>query len=171
MAKGMRAYMNKRVPGTFKIQITSMVDMFVIILVFLLKSYTTSPVDITPTADMQLPASASYDDPVDVLKMAITKKGIFVENKLIASFDEKGDLAKAEIDTKDPQFIASLFKELDEQAQKTKDIAKQNETVAFDGRLLVQADKDLPYPLLQKIMYTSMLAGYAELKLAVASNL
>ena len=43
----MKKYMEKRLTSAFKIQITSMVDMFVIILVFLLKSYTTSPVNIT----------------------------------------------------------------------------------------------------------------------------
>jgi len=170
MAKSMRAYMNKRTASTFKVQITSMVDMFVIILVFLLKSYSTSPVEVAPSKDMMLPMSASYDDPVDVIKMAVTKKGIFVENKKVADLDEKGNLAKGDLDTSDPQFIGALFKELDAQAQKTKNIAKVNDTVEFDGRVLLQADKDLPYALLQKVMYTSMLAGYAELKLAVNSR-
>lgn len=167
----MRSYTgNRRVASTFKIQITSMVDMFVIILVFLLKSYSTSPVDISPSDDLHLPTSASYEDPVDVVKMAVTKKGIFVENKRIVEIDEKGNLLAGDIDSKDPQFIMALFKELDEQAQKTKDIAKVNETVEFDGRILMQADKELPYALLQKVMYTSMLAGYADMKFAVASK-
>jgi biopolymer transport protein ExbD len=170
MAKSMRAYMDKRVAATFKVQITSMVDMFVIILVFLLKSYTTSPVDIPPTADLRLPTSSSYDDPVDVVKMAVTKKGIFVDDKVVVEFGPDGRMPASVMDAKDPQFIQPLFKALDDQAQKTKDIAKKNETVEFDGRILVQADKDVQYALLQKVMYTSMLAGYADLKLAVASR-
>jgi biopolymer transport protein ExbD len=169
MAKGMRSYMNKRTASTFKVQITSMVDMFVIILVFLLKSYSTSPVEITQNEDIRLPASSSYEDPVDVVKMAVTKKGIFVEDQKIVDL-ENGDVLAEARDPKDPQFIMALFKALDEQAQKTKDIAKQNETVEFDGKILMQADRDLPYSLLQKVMYTSMLAGYADMKLAVASK-
>ncbi|MEK6554759.1 MAG: biopolymer transporter ExbD, partial [Bdellovibrionota bacterium] len=66
---GMKRYMEKRLTSAFKIQITSMVDMFVIILVFLLKSYSTSPVNINPSKDLTLPVSSAMQDPEDVLKM------------------------------------------------------------------------------------------------------
>lgn len=165
----MKQYMEKRVPSTFKIQITSMVDMFVIILVFLLKSYSTSPVNITMNEDLRLPASSSFTDPEDVVKLIVSKAGIFVEEKRVVEFKD-GQLAGTDVDKADPQFIRALFEELDQTAKKTKDIAEKNDTIEFDGRILMQADKDLPYALLQKVMYTSMLAGYAEMKLAVASD-
>ncbi len=166
---GMSRYMEKRLPSTFKIQITSMVDMFVILLVFLLKSYSTSPVNINPSDDLRLPASTSYTDPVDVVKMMVSSKGIFVEDQRVVEF-ENGTLRKADLDHNDPQFISALFKALDDQAKKTKDISDVNETVEFDGQILVQADRELPYKVLQKVMYTSMLAGYADVKLAVVSD-
>ena len=56
------------------------------------------------------------------------------------------------------------------QAKKTRDIASLNDTVEFDGKILMQADRDLPYAILQKVMYTSMLAGYADMKLAVVGK-
>lgn len=168
-SSGMRQYMDRRVPSTFKIQITSMVDMFVIILVFLLKSYSTSPVNVVMNEELRLPASTSYTDPEDIVKLVVSKKGIFVEEKKVVDL-ENGQLTAADIDKVDPQFIRALFQELDETAKKTKDIAEKNDTVEFDGRVLMQADRDLPYALLQKVMYTSMLAGYAEMKLAVASD-
>lgn len=170
MGRGMKKYMDRRLSASFKIQITSMVDMFVIILVFLLKSYTTSPVNITPGPDMTLPISTSYQDPEDVLKVLVSKKGVFVEDKQVVAFNEKGEFAARDIDSADASFIPTLFKELDEKAKSTQDIAKVNDTVEFDGRVLMQADKDLPYAMLQKVMYTSMLAGYANVKLAVASR-
>jgi biopolymer transport protein ExbD len=170
MARGMKKHMERRLPSTFKIQITSMVDMFVIILVFLLKSYSTSPVNIAPSEDLKLPSSTAWEDPKDVLKMVVSKKGVYIEDKEVLKFDEKGGLVKADIDANDPSFLPALFQELDEKAKVTHDIAKVNETVEFDGQVLVQADKDLPYTVLQKVMYTSMLAGYANVKFAVASK-
>ncbi|MBK9039378.1 MAG: biopolymer transporter ExbD [Bdellovibrionales bacterium] len=170
MAGGIKRHMEKRLPSTFKIQITSMVDMFVIILVFLLKSYSTSPVNITPNADLRLPTSNSLQEPVDVIKMVISKKGVFIEDKRVVEFDASGSLNSKDIDASDPSFIPGLFKELDEKAKQTQDISKQNETVEFDGRVLMQADRDMPYSLLQKVMYTSMLAGYPNVKLAVAAK-
>lgn len=170
MGSGIKKHMEKRLPATYKIQITSMVDMFVIILVFLLKSYSTSPVNITPTDDLRLPASTSLKEPTDVLKMVISKKGVFVEDKKVVEFDSSGSLDIKDQDKSDPSFIPNLFKELDEKAKQTQGISKLNETVEFDGNVLVQADRNIPYSLLKKIMYTSMLAGYPNVKLAVASK-
>ena len=170
MGSGMKKYMEKRVPSTFKIQITSMVDMFVIILVFLLKSYSTSPVNINPSEQLKLPSSTSYEDVKDVLKMVVSKQGVHVEDAEVIKFDEKGEFVKKDLDPNDNLFIPTLFEALDQKAKLTQDIAKMNDKVEFDGQVLVQADKDLPYALLQKIMYTSMLAGYANVKFAVISK-
>ena len=167
--RGMKKHMDKRTPATFKIQITSMVDMFVILLVFLLKSYSTSPVNITPDDNLRLPASTSMKDPLDALKLVVSKKGIFVDDKKIVDLQE-GKIDVKDVDASDTNFIRSLYAELDVQAQKSKSIAKVNETVEFDGKVVMQADRDLPYEILRKVMYTSMMAGYSDVKIAVLST-
>lgn len=168
--RGLKKYMERRSPSTFKIQITSMVDMFVILLVFLLKSYSTSPVNITPSDKLTLPVSTSTKDPVDVLKVVVSKDGIYVDEKQVVKFDEKGEVALTDLDANDTNFIRSLYTELDVQATKSRDIAKVNETIEFDGKVLMQADRGMPYALLRKVMYTSMLAGYSDVKIAVVMN-
>ncbi len=165
----MSRFNNGRVPAGFKIQITSMVDMFVILLVFLLKSFSTSPVQINPSAELKLPESTSTSDPVDVIKLIISKNGIFVEDSKVVDLKE-GALQKQDIDSNDPNFIKNLYSELDKHASRMKDIAKVNTETKFDGQILMQADKDLPYELLKKVMYTSMLVGYSDVKLAVMSK-
>jgi biopolymer transport protein ExbD len=161
--------MDRRAPSTFKIQITSMVDMFVILLVFLLKSYSTSPVNITPNDKLALPVSTSTKDPVDVLKLVVSKAGIFVEDKKVLDLKD-GKIDVKEVDASDTQFIRALYTELDVQAQKSRKIASVNETVEFDGKVIMQADRGLPYELLRKVMYTSMMAGYSDVKIAVMSK-
>lgn len=158
---------SRKVPNNFKIQITSMVDMFVILLVFLLKSFSTSPVQVTPTKDLALPTSTSATEPVDVVKLVVSKIGVFVEENKVLDLD-KGQLNTAEVDPNDDRFLPNLFKALDQQAEQMRSIAQVNKAVEFDGRILMQADKDLPYSLLQKVMYTSMMAGYSDVKIAVA---
>ncbi len=167
--RGFGKYMEKRAPSTFKIQITSMVDMFVILLVFLLKSYSTSPVTINPSADLTLPASTSTKDPIDALKLVVSKTGIFVDDKKVVEISH-GNIQNKDIDATDTNFIRALYEALDAQATKSKDIAKQNETVEFDGKVVMQADQDLSYTVLRKIMYTSMLAGYSDVKIAVMTK-
>jgi len=165
----MSKYIDKRVPSTFKIQITSMVDMFVILLVFLLKSYSTSPVQISASKDLTLPVSTSLKDPVDVLQLMVSKGGIFVENKKVVALND-GKLDTKEVSATDTQFIQSLYNELDNRAKSSKQIAKSNDTVEFDGKVILQADRALPYDLLRKVMYTSMMAGYSDVKIAVMTR-
>lgn len=45
-----------------------------------------------------------------------------------------------------------------------------NDSFEFDGKILVQADRSLPYDLLKRVMYTSMMAGYSDVKFAVVSR-
>lgn len=167
--RGFKKYMDKRSPATFKIQITSMVDMFVILLVFLLKSYSTSPVQLSPGKDMTLPVSTSTKDPVDVLKLQVSKNAIFVEDKKIVDLKD-GQVDVKDIDQNDTQFIRTLYTELDGQANKSRTIASKNEEMEFDGKVIMQADRNLPYELLKKVMYTSMMAGYSDVKIAVLSK-
>lgn len=170
MAKrGFKKYMDKRSPATFKIQITSMVDMFVILLVFLLKSYSTSPVQLTAGKDMTLPVSTSTKDPTDVLKLQVSKNAIYVEDKKVVDLKD-GVLDVKDVDQNDTQFIRSLYTELDGQANKSRTIASKNEEMAFDGKVVMQAERTLPYELLKKVMYTSMMAGYSDVKIAVLSK-
>jgi len=74
------------------------------------------------------------------------------------------------LDGSDANYIPELFKHLDAAARKTQDIAKVNSTITFEGKILVQADKDLAYDMLRKVMHTSAVAGYSDVKFAVLSN-
>lgn len=146
-----------------------MVDMFVILLVFLIKSYSTSPVQVAPSDDIRLPSSVSETNPVDVLKLMVSKSGVFVEGQKVVDLQD-GQIDKKLLDNSDPNYIPELFKHLDAEAKKTQDIAKVNSTVTFEGKILVQADKDLAYEMLRKVMHTSAVAGYSDVKFAVIAN-
>lgn len=168
MSAAMKA-LRRNQSSTFGLQITSMIDMFTIILVFLLKSYSSSAVDATPSQNLRLPSSTSVEKPVEALKMMVSQTGIFVDDKLIVTL-ENGVPAKSSISLKDEKFIQPLFDSLTAEAQKTKSISKQNDSVAFDGRIIFQADQKLSYQVIRKVMYTASLAGYSDFKFAVVGQ-
>ena len=151
--------------STFILQLTAMVDMFTIIIVFLLKSFSTSAVNITPQKGLTLPQSSSYVNPVEGIKLVISKSGIFVEDKLIVPLQD-GQLTAEQVESTDNQFIKELFTALDKQAEKSKEISEQNKDYKFEGKIVMQADSQLDYGLLKKVMYTSSMAGYGDMKLA-----
>ena len=153
---------------TFVLQLTAMVDMFTILIVFLLKSFSTSSVTITPHKNLQLPHSTAYKEPIEALRLVIAMDGIYVDDKKVVEVVE-GHIDKQQIDANDADFIRGLYEELDRQATRSKEIAEKNEDVAFDGKIVMQADARLDYALIKKVMYTSSLAGFADMKLATMS--
>jgi biopolymer transport protein ExbD len=161
-------YLRKNRTSTFTLQLTSMIDMFTIILVFLLKSYATSAVDVVPGKDVTLPSSTSTVSAIEALKVVVSQKGIFVDDKQILAFED-GKVPAGMLDAQDKKFIKPLFDALKEQADKTKSISKQNETVNFEGKVILQADRALSYDQLSKVLYTSAFAGYTNVNFAVAA--
>jgi len=149
----------------YELQLTAMVDMMTIILIFLLNSYSTSAVQLTPADRLNLPASFSANPPQEALKMVVAKHGIYVGDKQVVELKE-GVLNPKDTDAKDPQFIRALFEELDKAAAKTKEIAAKNEELKFDGVIIVQVDRAVNYKVLKKALYTAAIAGYNDAKFA-----
>lgn len=147
---------------TFALNITSMTDMFTIMLVFLLQTFSTSDVEITPVNGLRLPASNSTSNPVEGIKISISKELIQIGDKTLAHVKNQ-QVDNNDIDPKDKNFIPKLFQALEE-------ISKVNDRAALkaaikEGRILLQADESLPYQTIKKIMYTSSMAGFPQLKL------
>lgn len=165
MKRAVDKFISNNKKGTFVLQLTAMVDMFTILIVFLLKSFDTSPVQVSPSQNIVLPHSYSVASPKEVLKLAVSKNAILVDDKTVVTLVD-GKIDKNDMDLSDPKFIKPLFDALDEQAKKTEEIAKYNEDKKFDGKIILQADKGLNYGLLEKVFYTSSMAGYTDLMMA-----
>lgn len=144
--------------STFSLNITSMTDMFTILLVFLLQTYSTSNVQLEPLKNLRLPTSTSEKNPTESVKIAISKDTVRFEDKTIAEIKDSAFDAK-DLDPKDSNFILPLFKELDKLAKSS------DRSFVKEGKVLLQADADLPYNTLRKIMYTASMAGFPQLKL------
>ncbi len=151
--------------STFGLQITSMVDMFTIMLVFLLQSQSTSSTNITTDQKLKLPASTSTTEPIEALRVVVTEEAIFVESEKILDLQNK-NINPKDLDPKDQNLASSLHQALLVHANRSRDIASKNETVQFDGHVIIQADEGLHYKLLRQVMYTCSAAGYADIKLA-----
>ncbi|MNK26232.1 Biopolymer transport protein ExbD/TolR [compost metagenome] len=147
--------------STFTLNITSMTDMFTIMLVFLLQSYSTADVQLIPEKELRLPTSATMTNAVEAVKISISSKSLKIDQTTIADVKNNDFLAQ-DLEDKDSNFIKPLFAELDKLA---KDSAEKDKVHIKEGRILLQADRDLPYSTLRKVMYTASMAGFPQLKL------
>jgi len=151
-----------------RLNITSMMDMFTIILIFLLKSYSVNTVNTTPQENLRLPSSTSETRPSEGLGIAVLKDRILLDKKDIIPLDN--GLVPQNRLSRDGKTIPVLSVALKKELKKARFIAKNNKNYEFKGTIIVQADKSIPFKTLKKIMYTTGVAGYTDFRFAVVSN-
>lgn len=157
----------------FGLNISAMCDMFTILLVFLIQSYTVAEMQVLPEEGQVLPLSSSEANTIMSVEVSITNKELKIANRVIASVSESG-IEKSAIDPNDSNFILPLYKELETMAKEEKekeelavnDPAIQINKGITEGRILVKADSNLPYGMIRQIMYTASMAGFPKLKMA-----
>lgn len=146
------------VQGNPKLQLTSMMDMFTIILVFLLKTYSAEGNLLHPSEYLTLPTS-NIEVPVEVaLDVAVSKEWVMVNEKAVIKVAE---MMKSNRLLVDP--LQSVLKTFSTEAKKMEELYG----APFSGKVTIQGDKDLPYSVLMKVMATCASSDYPNMRLVV----
>lgn len=172
----------RRIDNSFELQLTSMMDVLVIILVFLLKSYATSQNNFSSVKGIQIPYSKSELNPPDSLHLIITPEAMTFESERILDFNTSADLntsneevtyafKKTDLDERGfrimPLYDALVKAKDKSELLRAKSHARDDKgaPLPFDGILAIQADKRISYDTLRKVMYTAGAAGYRVFRL------
>ena len=150
----------------FDLDITSLLDILVILLVFLLKSYSASNVIINIPKDISLPTSESRSINTEGVMVQVSSNKIWVDDQQVLSSNE----SNSKIYDEDGMRIISLYNEL----VKKKDAYKLLEKTVqgdqkFTGYVNLIVDKKVKYYYLKKLMYTCASAGFKTYKFVVLS--
>ncbi len=150
-------------PGEAKLNLNSMMDMFTIILLFLLKTYSTEGQLISPSRYLELPTSTIQQHPEVGLDLVVSKNLILVNDEPVADMEQ--------VRENDPKTIANgiitpLFEKLRYYATQAKKIETEY-GVKFSGKITIQGDKDLNYADLVKVMRTCGASDYPNMRLVV----
>ena len=141
------------------LNLVSLIDVFTILIFFLLSNATGVEILPSPKAVM-LPESVSQKSPRETVVVVISGTEILVQNRPIASVPE--------VLAGDGDVIAPLKAELDLQAGRQV-VRADNEAQA--KAVTIMGDKDIPYRLLRKIMFTGARANFADVSFAVRQRL
>jgi biopolymer transport protein ExbD len=166
--KAIRSFARKlEEPEVIKdLNITPMMDMMTIILVFLLKSFTSSASTITFDENLQIPKSETLLKQKIALAVTITKKVILVEGDAIAPVNLGKVDPTVKRDGENGYYITPLVEILEKHAKREKKVADMTGN-KFDAQLMIIADQTTPYRLLTEIIYSCGQAGYANYRLVV----
>ncbi|OFZ17990.1 MAG: hypothetical protein A2X94_06345 [Bdellovibrionales bacterium GWB1_55_8] len=164
-----KSFLGKRRPisGDMSLQITSMADIFIIILVFLLKSFSSGAMAMSPSQGTRLPQAETQDLGAEALKIEISETVVQVEGKpavnLAAFRFQKTDL-QANGSSK------ALNQILEVERKRQILIAKANSDVKVDAKVIVMADERAPYATVKSVLASAALNGYTDFKLAVVKG-
>ena len=147
-------------PKEMSLQITSMIDIFTILLVFLLKSYSAEGQLVQIAKSISLPESTAIEDVHPAVAVGFNGNALYVDGKLL--IDDVADVMNS-----DDLLIEPLYAVLSQKAESLKAVAEVSDEVDFTGEIILQGDRNVPFRLLKKIIYTAGQAEYVNQSLAV----
>lgn len=147
-----------------EMDITSLLDILVILLVFLLKSYNSSNVILTIPDGISLPSSESVEANNPGVMIQVSESKIWVDDQEI--IDSK-NLPQKLYDDQNRRIIP-LFNELVRKKEEIMITTKAAEGAKpFSGVANLIVDKSIRYSYLKKLMYTCAKAGFERYKFVV----
>jgi len=136
-------------------QLTSIIDMMVFLLIFILKTFSTEGNIITPSADLLLPYSASKDKASAALMIEITKQAVLVEGEPVVTL--------AEMEENDSLLVRPLFSYLEKKVRMVGGEKKERPAI-------IQCDKNIDFKYLKRILNTCARASYSDFSLLVVQK-
>jgi len=138
--------------GTFKPQLTSLVDVMTILLVFLIKSFSTEGNIVTPSDDLELPLSTSDVAPSPRCAIEITRSAVMAEGEVLATLES--------IAASDSLIVPSLYSWMRLQLSRRTDTLTQ-------PQVMIQCDREIEFSYLKKVMFTCSKAGFVDYSVLV----
>ena len=159
------------------LNITAMMDMMTIILVFLLKSLSTSTASLPQSQDLQLPKSILTTEPdsePEGLPVIVSKSQIIVGETVVCPVPpdaaQYGVEAKYKRGSRNDYFIVPLGSALQSWRDSDKRIRMATGKDPSQSEAILIADSSTPYRLVTEVMYTLGQTEFAKFHMMVLSG-
>lgn len=139
--------------------ITSLIDIFVIVLVFLLQTVSAEGNLLTSADNLVLPMSARAKSPTEVNLTITGATSIAIDGHDVISIDE--------VRKQDSLLVGPIVAVLSKKHEAEKKAEMMGAIKDASGKVVVQFDKNTPYDVVTKVMASCGFAGYSNIKFAV----
>ncbi len=158
---------------SLSLNLTPMLDIFSILVTFLLMSYSTDPTNHDVDANLELPDSVTMVSMDEVPSIVVNRNEIFVNNKKLVTL-ENGKVPQADISQGAIMPVYLALKEIDEaNAKAMAEFRKEDpnaEKKGKPGEITIEMDKKHEFQLLKRIMLSGQQANFITFKLLVAKE-
>jgi biopolymer transport protein TolR len=141
--------------ATMDMNLVSLIDVFTILIFFLLSSAAGVETLISPKA-VNLPEANAEKEPKATVLLVVSGDDIVIDGRVVASVRQ--------VMAQQDDLIPALKAELEVLGQRTA-VLEQNKSE--QQAVTIMADKEMPYSLLRKLMVTSAQAKFADVSFAV----
>ncbi len=151
-------------PKSAGLIITSLIDFFSIVVIYLMKSYSAEGSILTNADNLVLPNSVAISKPKEIyLQLAATSDMILVDNVPVVPTD---DVRRIPQSVADP-IVPKLEEKLQAAYQKEQQMVRLGALNKIQGNVIIQVDKNLEFDVLFKLMNTCGKVGYNNMNFAV----
>ena len=138
------------------LNLTPMIDMFVVLVIFLIMTFSSSGEILFIQKDIELPKATQTEMLEQSPVIIIGAGNVVLEGRTVGSME---DIAE------DENFeIADLSEMLNNLKKNYMQVHSNKE---FPGKIIIQGDKSVEFRILKKVMFTCTSAGYTEINFAV----
>ncbi len=145
--------------SSFTLRLTSMIDMFTILLVFLLQSFSAEGEIISVAKDLRLPESTAQKPPKASPILVVTNEWLILDGRPVEKV--------ADILVQKQNLILPLQAHLADIRLFASGLGELDTRMGFKGEITIQGDREIPFALLKKIMFTCGQEGFNNMLLAV----
>jgi biopolymer transport protein ExbD len=145
------------------VNINSLLDILAVLLVFLLKSFASSTVQVKPSPELQIPFSAAVAPVEESVAVTVTLGALLVNDKPVLRFDA-GEVPKEQLSN--GYLIKPLTASLEQEVKRQELVAQYNKAAEFKGLVTIIADRNVPFRLLTQVMFTIGQASFSKYKFA-----
>lgn len=149
--------------AAIEINIMPLLDVFSILVTFLLMAYSTDPVSYDINAGVELPSSLTIQPLDEVPTIAVTKTEIQIQQKVVAQI-VNGDVAEKD---RSQGAVFPVFEELEKLAESNKRLQRRRDIGGKDktSTLTMEMDKGHKFKLMKRIMLSAQQAEFVTFKL------
>ncbi len=141
------------------LNVTPLVDMFVILVLFLIANFSATGEVLAMSKDVVLPEAANTEELQLAPAVIVSKEQVIVSGTVIGRVD---DLTKDEYLN-----IPPLEEKLREMKKSFEDLHNAaNDSGAFKGDVNIQADKGVQFKIVKRVMFSCASAGYGNIAFA-----
>jgi biopolymer transport protein ExbD len=163
----------KREKRPVDLTLTSMIDMFTILIIYLLSQQDARYGGVNSISSVRLPQSSAREAAKDGTKIVVTKVNIMVNDAILVDLDAKGKVRPQDIDGLQIRKLAEYLQQINEKSAQQPAVAPSpgsppgTPAAPQAPHALVIADKDVPFETIRNVLFTAGQETFADFRFAV----